>query len=142
MKRLLLVITLIAVSFETGLAQKTGKKTPSPSRRIVVAFYDDSRLNNPDGQAKLQDFRYFLKTIQEIAKKDFSDVEFKVVGRGELVKLPDYTNLNVQTMQPPLGYALVQTGTKRRILTGVQTDSDFACAAAAYFKRKSSACPK
>lgn len=109
---------------------------------MALAFFDQGRLTTPEGQATLKDFQYFFKLIQEVAKKDFPDVELKLVGRGELVKLPDYTNLNVETMQPRLGFVLVQSGTKRRVISGVQTESDFACAAAAYFKRKSSACPK
>ena len=143
MRRLLLAITLLAVSFQTGFAQKAARsKDATRSRRIAVAFFDDGRLRDADGQARLKDFRYFFTMIQEIAKKDFPDVELKLVGRGELVKLPDYTNLNVETMQPSLGFVLAQPGSKRRVLTGVQTDADFACAAAAYFKRTSAACPK
>jgi hypothetical protein len=143
MRRLLLAITLLAVCFQTGFAQNAAKATNATrSRRIAVAFFDDGRLRDADGEAQLKNFRYFFTMIQEIAKKDFPDVELKLVGRGELVKLPDHTNLNVETMQPKLGFILAQPGAKRRVLTGVQTDADFACAAAAYFKRNSAACPK
>jgi hypothetical protein len=143
MRRLLLAITLLAVSFQTGFAQKAAKATDGTrNRRIAVAFFDEGRLRDADGQAQLTDFRYFFTMIQEIAKKDFPDVELRLVGRGELVKLPDYTNLNVETMPVKLGFVLAQPGAKRQVLTGVQTDADFACAAAAYFKRKSAACPK
>ena len=143
MRRLLLAITLLAASFQTGFAQKAANApNATRSRRIAVAFFDDGRLRDADGQARLKDFRYFFTMIQEIAKKDFPDVELKLVGRGELVKLPDYTNLNVETMQPSLGFVMARPGAKRRVLSGVQTDADFACAAAAYFKRNSAACPK
>src|SRR5262249_19652892 len=99
MRRLLLAITLLALSFQTGFAQKPAKaKDATRNRRIAVAFFDDTRLRDADGEAQLKDFRYFFTMIQEIARKDFPDVELKLVGRGELVKLPDYTNLNVETM--------------------------------------------
>ena len=108
-----------------------------------MAFFDEARLQNrADGQAMLENFEFFLKTIQEIAKRDFPDVEFRIVRRGDFLRLPDGTGLNIQNIRPELGYVLSARGKKRRILSGVQSDVDFACAAAAFFRRSSSACPK
>jgi hypothetical protein len=62
------------------------------------------------------------------------------VRRGELVHLPDGSGLNVQNMQPALGYVFAVPGRKHYVLSGIQSDADFACAAATYFRRKSAAC--
>ena len=94
-----------------------------------------------DGQAALENFEYFLKLIQEVVKRDFPGVELKILKRGESFRLPDRTRLNVQNLQPQLGYVLSAPGKKHRVLSGVQSDADFACAAAAFFQRSSSACP-
>ncbi len=99
-------------------------------------------MRNPEGQAALENFQFFLKPIQEIVKRDFPDVELRVLKRGESLRLPDGTRLNVQNLQPQLGYVLSARGKKHRVLSGVQSDADFACAAAAFFQRRSSACPK
>jgi hypothetical protein len=141
MRKVVLVLALIAVNLGSGFAQKASKAR-GPSKGIAVAFYDDERLSNPGGRVTLDDFHYFIKQIREIVKRDFPDVEFRVLKRGELLHLPDGTNLNVQTIRPELGYVLAAPGKKRRILNGVQTDADFACAAAAFFRRSSQACPK
>jgi hypothetical protein len=141
MSSVLLVVTLIAVNLGTGFAQQraNGKRT----KAVIVAFFDEERLRNRfDGQATLKDFESFLKVNQEIANRDFPDVEFRILTRGELLRLPDGTGLNVQNIQPALGYVLSRRGKKRVVLSGLQSDVDFACAAAAFFRRSSSTCPQ
>ena len=140
MKRLLLAATLIAMNLGSGSAQNK-TKAPNP-KGVVVAFYDQQRLQYGGGPAALQDFKYFFKLIREIAERDFPDVELKILGRGELAGLPDGTRLNVETMRPELGFVFAAAGQKSRMLTGVQSDMDFACAAAEFFHRRSAACPE
>jgi hypothetical protein len=140
MRRLLLVVTLIAVTLPVGFAQK--RVTALKTRGLAVAFFDEVRLKDQGGQASMESFEFFLKQIQEIVKRDFPDVEFRVLRRGELLQLPDGTALNVQNLQPKLGYVLSQRGRKRRMLDGVQSETDFACAAGAFFRRSSSACTR
>ena len=139
MRTLLLVLTLVVINAETGFAQKLSTVR---KRSAAVAFFDEGRLRDLDGQAQMENFRFFLKQIGEIVARDFPDIEFRVVGRGELLRLPDGTGLNVENMQPELGYVLAARGRKRRVLSGPQSELDFACAAAAFFRRPSSACPK
>jgi hypothetical protein len=98
--------------------------------------------NEAGGQAELENYSFFFKQIQEIAKRDFPDVEVRTLKRGELIRLPDGTGLNLQNMKPELGYVFSMRGKKRRVLSGVQSDADFACAASAFFRRSSPACSK
>jgi len=140
MRRLALVITLLAANLGTGYAQKAGR-TVQP-KGVVVAFFDQQRLQYGPGPATLEDFKFFFKLIQEIANRDFPDIQLKTLGRGELLLLPDGTRLNVETLRPELGFVLAARGKKRKVLTGVQSDMDFACAAAAFFGGHSSACPE
>jgi hypothetical protein len=140
MKNLLLVTTLIVTNVGAVFGEK-GNKTGKVNG-VAVAFFDEERLQSPEGKAALDNLRFFLKPIEEIVKRDFPGVELKIVGRGELVRLPDGTRLNVQIVQPALGFILSARGKKRRLLSGVQTDSDFACAAASFYRRSSPACPK
>jgi hypothetical protein len=141
MRRLLLVVTLIAANLETGVAQQ--RANAGRAKGVIVAFFDEERLKNAvDGQATWENFEFFLRLIQEIAKRDFPDVEFRTLRRGELLRLSDRTALNVQNIQPALGYVLSAPGKKHRVLSGVQSDADFACAAAAFFRRSSPACPQ
>ena len=137
MKNLLLVTTLIVTNMATLLGEKQTKA--GKPRGMAVAYVDEDRLQ---GQADLDTFRFFLKLIKEIVKRDFPGVELRIVGRGELVDLPDGTRLNVQNVQPALGIVLSARGKKRRLLWGVQTDFDFACAAASFYRLSSPACPK
>jgi len=140
MRTLLLVVTLSA-NLGTGFAQQ--RAGDSRKKAAIVAFVDEDRMKDRiDGQAMLQAFEFFLKPIQEIAKRDFSDVDFKILRRGEFLRLPDGTGLNVQNIQPAVGFVLSARGKKRRVLSGVQSDADFACAAAAFFSRSSSSCSK
>ena len=139
MTKLLLVITVIAASVATGFAQ--AKSKIRKTKGVAVAFFDEERLQGPAGQATLETFDYFLNLNREIVERDFPDIELRILRRGELLHLPDGTGLNVQTMQPALGYVLSAPGKKRRVLTGVRSDVAFACAAAAFFKRSSPACP-
>jgi len=135
-----MVITLVALNLAMGFAKEQGKaRRPT---KLAVAFFDEGRLRDRAGQETMQNFEFFLGRIQEIVKRDFPDVEFRIVRRGELLQLPDGTGLNVQNLQPRLGYMLSARGKKRRLLSEVQSESDFACAAVAFFKRSSSACPK
>ena len=134
MKNVLLVAALIAANLGIGYAQKRTK--------VAVAFFDEERLREGGGPATLESFKYFLGPIREIVKRDFPDLELRVLKRGELLKLPDGTGLNVQTIRPELGFVLSARGKKRRLLSGVQSDLDFACAASAFFRRVSPACPK
>lgn len=140
MRKLLPVVAFIAANLGLGFAQHEGNV--GRTKGIAVAFFDEERLRNPDGQAALENFEYFLKLIQEVVKRDFPGVELKILKRGESFRLPDRTRLNVQNLQPQLGYVLSAPGKKHRVLSGVQSDADFACAAAAFFQRSSSACPK
>jgi hypothetical protein len=135
MRRLVLVVTLVVASLGSGFAAKPQRLG---SRPIAVAFFDANRTD----QESLKDFQFFYPMIRDIAKRDFPNVEFRLLGRGELLRLPDDTGLNVANMREQLGYVLWAPGQKRRVLTGVQTDMDFACAAAAFYHRASSACPK
>ena len=141
MNRVLFVLTLMAVNLESGLAQQTADLRKA--KAVIVAFYDEDRLRSQSGgQDALDSFKFFLKPIQEIAKQDFSYAEFRILPRGTLLRLPDGTGFNVQNVEPLLGFVLVAPGKKRRILSGVQSEQDFACAAAAYFRRSSPACSK
>src|SRR5881397_3636989 len=123
MKELLIMIALIVMNAPSVSAQKRSQAGPA-------------------GRSAIEDFEYFFKLIQEIVKRDFPNVELKVLRRGELLRLHDGTSLNVQNMYPEIGYVLSAPGKKRRLLAGLQSDADFACAAAAFFQRTSSACPK
>src|SRR5262245_23804677 len=138
MNRLALVVILIAASLGTGFGENRSTKP----KGVVVAFFDQERLQYGGGPAAFQDFKYFYKLIREIADRDFPDVELKVLKRGELVGLPDGTRLNVQTVRPELGFVFAAPGRKRRMLAGVQSDADFACAASEFFHRRSPACPE
>jgi hypothetical protein len=139
MRKPLLVIALV-VNLAMGFA-KEQSKTRRPTK-VAVAFFDAGRLRDATGQETMQNFEFFLGKIQEIVKRDFPDVEFRIVRRGELLQLPDGTGLNVENLQPKLGYMLSARGKKRRLLSEVQSEADFACAAAAFYRRSSSACPK
>jgi hypothetical protein len=139
MRKLLVVIILIAA---LGTASAQTRSAPRKAKGIAVAFFDEGRLQGPMGRAALEEFKYFLEPIREIVKQDFPDLELKILRRGELLLLPDGTGLNVQTIRPELGYVLSAPGNKRVMLTGVQSDTDFACAAVSFFRRASSACPK
>ena len=99
--------------------------------------YPETLGPEPEARQRIADFCSAL----EQTRKDFPDIELRILRRGELLHLPDGTGLNVQTMQPALGYVLSAPGKKRRVLTGVRSDAAFACAAAAFFKRSSPACP-
>ena len=140
MKNLLLVTLLIVTNLGTVFGEK-GSKVRKP-RAMAVAYADEERLQGRNGEADLDNFRFFLTQIKEIVKRDFPDVELRIVGHGELVNLPDGTRLNVQNVQPAIGFVLSARGKMRRILRGVQTDFDFACAAASFYHRSSPACPK
>ena len=141
MNRVLFVLTLMAVNLESGLAQQTTDLRKA--KAVIVAFYDEDRLTSESGgRGALDSFKFFLKPIQEIAKRDFSYAEFRILPRGTLLRLPDGTGFNVQNVPPLLGFVFVAPGKKRRILSGVQSEQDFACAAAAYFRRSSPACSK
>jgi hypothetical protein len=141
MRRLLLVVTLIAVNLGTGFAQKPANA--GRMKAVIVAFLDAQRLmNRADGETTLKSFEAFLQLNQNIARRDFPDVEFRVLKRGELLQLPDGTGLNVQNIYPAIGYVLSMRGRKRVVLSGAQSDVDFACAAAAFFRRSSPACTR
>src|SRR5262245_11761678 len=139
MRNLLLVISLIVASLGMVFAQK-GKVRRA--QNVAVAFFDEERLRHRAGQDALRDFEFFFQQIHGIVERDFPNVELRILGRGELLHLPDGTRLNVQNMRPELGYVFSASGKKKRVLSGVQTDADFACAASSFFKRSSSACPK
>ena len=141
MNRVLFVLSLMAINLESGLAQQAADLRKA--KAVIVAFYDEDRLRSQSGgQDALDSFKFFLKPIQEIANRDFSYAEFTILPRGTLLRLPDGTGFNVQNVEPLLGFVLVAPGKKRRILSGVQSEQDFACAAAAYFRRSSPACSK
>src|SRR5436190_7672324 len=100
MRTLVLGVTLIAAITSTGLEQKRiTKYVKQKPKSVAVAFYDESRLRDRGAYQELNDFRYFFKDIQQIAVHDFPNVELKVLQRGELLHLPDGSNLNVGTMR-------------------------------------------
>ncbi len=142
MRNLLLVIILIGANLGIGLAQNSRKRARTGStgrtKPVAVAFFDEGRLR----RGALQDFEYFFDLIQQVVDRDFPGVELRILGRGELLHLPDGTRLNVETLQPELGFVLSAKGKKRRVLSGITSEVDFACAAADYFQRSSPACPK
>jgi hypothetical protein len=140
MRKLLLVVTLIAANLGIVFAQKGTKA--GRAKNVAVAFFDEERLRHRAGQDALRDFEFFFQQIHGIVERDFPNVELRILARGELLHLPDGTSLNVQNMRPEIGYVLSTSGKKQRVLTGVQTDADFACAAAKFFQRTTSACPK
>src|SRR5262245_50543501 len=109
MRKLLLVITLIAANSAMASAQKKGSKTVK-TKGIAVAFFDEPRLQGSAGQTELEDFQFFFKSIQEIIRRDFPDVELRMLKHGELLRLPDGTRLNVQNVRPELGYVLSAPG--------------------------------
>ena len=131
MKNLLLVIALIAVSLGTISAQQVSKREKD---KVVAAFFDEERLREAEGQAQFENFQYYLKSVQEIVRKKYPEIEFKIVKRGDLLYLPDGTALNVQNVEPALGYVLSARGKKKQVLTGLQSDVDVSCAVAAYFR--------
>ena len=139
--KLLLVVALIPVSLVTGFAQQ--RANARRTKAVIVAFIDEDRLRDRiDGEARLKNFESFLKVNQQIAKRDFPEAEFRILRGGELLRLPDGTGLNIQNIQPVLGYVLSTWGKKHVVLSGPQTDTDFACAAAAFFRRSSSTCSR
>lgn len=147
MRRLVLAIVLIVVNLGIGFAQRRAvppKANLKPLKPLIVAFFDEPRIRSygSEGEATLENYEFFLKQIQEIAMRDFPGVEFKVLKRGELLRLADGTGLNVQNMQPMLGYVFSMQGQKRRVLSGVQSEVDFACAASTFFRRTSPSCSK
>src|SRR5262245_36665863 len=139
MRKLLLVIALMTASVATGRAER---KHAAMTKGVAVAFFDVERLQGSAGQTAFQNFQFFFARIEEIVKQDFPDVELRILGRGELLHLPDGTRLNVQTIQPEIGYVLAAPRKKRRILGGLRSEVDFACAASDFFQRPSVACPK
>jgi hypothetical protein len=131
---------LIATGQRTGFAQQPALRRTT--KEVVVAFYDVERMRGrSEAQSAMENFQFFLKPIQELVKRDFPDVEFRVMKRGDFLRLPDGTGLNIQNIQPILGYVLSERGKKRYILSGAQSDADFACAASAFFGRHSPTCP-
>jgi hypothetical protein len=139
MRKLLLVVALMTGSIATGLAER---KHTAPPKGVAVAFFDIERLQSGAGPTAFENFKFFFPRIEEIVKHDFPDVELRILGRGELLHLPDGTRLNVQTIQPELGYVLSAPRKKRRVLAGLRSEADFACAASDFFQRPSVACPK
>ena len=107
-----------------------------------MAYFDPARLEGKGHQTELYDFKYFLPLIQQVVKRDFPNVEFRLMSEGELVNLPDGTRLNSSTAKAPMGIVLAAKGKKRMELRGVQTDNDFGCAASAFFGNASNACLK
>ena len=149
MRRTLLVAALIAVNLGTGFAERranAGRTKLFNARKmkpVIVAFYDEERLGyRVDGETMLETFNYFLKPIQEIAQRDFPDIEFRILRRGDFLRLPDGVGFNVQNIDPVLGYVRSVRGKKHQVLRGPQSEADFACAAAAFFRRSSPACSK
>jgi hypothetical protein len=139
MKKLLLVVLLIGASLQAGLAERRNTLRRKP---VAVAFFDAERLQSSEGQATFEDFRFFFESIHQIVERDFPGVELWILERGQLLSLPDGTRLNVGTIQPELGFVFAAPGKKRLMLSGVRSDTDFACAAATFFKRSSPSCPK
>jgi hypothetical protein len=142
MRSVLLSLTFVTLGFGIAFGQQRVTKVTKP-RGLVVAFCDEQRLRNAaGGQAQLENYSFFFKQIQEIAKRDFPDVQFRTLRRGEIIRLSDGTGLNLQNMKPELGYVFSMPGKKHRVLSGMQSDADFACAASAFFRRNSPACSK
>src|SRR5262249_15758354 len=124
MKKLLLIIVFMLTS-QLAVAQKKGHRPQSGITHLsALASLANNRLPSQTGDTTVEDFEFYSSRIQEIVKRDFPGVEFKVLKRGELLHLPDGTGLNVETLHPELGYVLATRGRKRRILSGVQSDGD------------------
>ena len=138
MRTFLLVVTLIAAT----IPAVAGRTHAATNKGVAVAFFDEERLRSGSGQAALSSFEYFYELIEDIVKRDFPGVELRILARGELLPLPDGTRLNVQTIQPEIGFVLSSPGKKRLVLSGIRSDVDFACAASTFFDRHSTACPK
>jgi hypothetical protein len=136
MRKRVLFFCVITLQIATGFSQGRGSR--GGVKGVAVAFIDEGRV---DG-GTVDDFQFYLQPIQSILKRDFVGVDFKVLRRGELLRLPDGTGLNVEIAHSAVGIVLAAPGKKRLMLSGVQTDSDFACAAAAFFRRSSPACPR
>jgi hypothetical protein len=140
MRRLLLLVAISAITLSgAGFAQARKKQ---PRRGMAVAFFDIERLQSPEGESAMEDFEFYFHQIRQIVTRDFPNVQLRILTKGELLSLPNGDRLNVQNMRPEIGYVLSAPGKKQRVLTGIQTDADFACAAATFFQRKSPACPK
>ena len=140
MKHVRVPMLLLVLSCFSAFAQERApSRTP---RGVMIVFADTMRLTSREGQSTLDDFRYYLEKIREIAKREFPDVELKVLDRGELVTLPDGTRFNSTNARVPLGLVFSARGKKRIELYGVQTEVDFACTAASFFQRPSPSCPK
>src|SRR5262245_8284319 len=129
----------MTASVATGLAER---KQAATKKGVAVAFFDIERLQSTAGRTAFENFQFFFARIEEIVKQDFPGVELRILARGELLHLPDGTRLNVQTIQPELGYVLSAPLRKRRVLNGLRSEVDFACAASAFFRRPSSSCPR
>jgi hypothetical protein len=140
MRTVLLGVVLLAAAAGAGFAQKAS--TAALPARIAVAFFDQERLGDPIGQKALKSFEASFREIQEIVKRDFPEVELRLLNPGETITLHDGTRIVAAAMQPELGYVLSSRGRKRKVLAGLQSDADFACAAAEFFQKASPACVK
>jgi hypothetical protein len=139
MRKVALAMTLMIATIATGFAEQ--KQVP-PRKGVAVAFFDVERLQSSGGRTALENFKFFFSRIHEIVQSDFPEVELRILGRGELLHLPDGTRLNVQTIQPELGYVLSAPRKKRRVMGGLMSEVDFACAASDFFQRPSITCPR
>src|SRR5262245_49630723 len=139
MRNLLLVITLIAANLGSSSAER---KHTIPTRGVAVAFFDEERLRTGAGQAALNSFEYFYELIEDIVKRDFPGVQLRILGRGELLPLPDGTRLNVQTIHLEVGFFVSARDKNRLVLICIRSEVDFACAVSIFFARHSTTCPK
>src|SRR5262249_9307076 len=134
MRNLLLIITLIAANVGSGVAER---KHTVATKGVAVAFFDEERLRTGGGQAALNNFEYFYELIEDIVTRDFPGVQLRILGRGELLPLPDGTRLNVQTIQPELGFVLSSPGKNRLVLTGLRSGVALAWPGSTFFARRS-----
>lgn len=101
----------------------------------VVAFVESDHLSSGEADVISDDFHYYLPAIRGIAQD---------LGASFLVREKGAFRVDGQvlaTAKVPVGLVLAAPGKQPQVLRGVHTDVDFACAAQAYFARRSSACP-
>src|SRR6185295_7741204 len=79
MKYVLVLALLLGLPVHAAFSQERGASRPS--RGMVIAFADTMRLGGRESQSTLDDFRYYLEKIREIAKREFPDVELKILDR-------------------------------------------------------------
>jgi hypothetical protein len=103
----------------------------------VISFVDARHMSEEERNVALDDIQFYMRANREAAKE--LGLEFIVVVDQPFRVGTRVVNTKIDV---PLGFVLAAPGKEPRLLKGVQTDADFACAAQEYFGRLSSACGK